>query len=213
MLSLLTNGALVIRVQMKGEGVIWGFSANEYSCEHHVTWSPKKLWRSTSILNLWSRWTERVELTEESDPGSSSRLLCRQKNFLVIDLAFRQVWSFGLFRHFNTFLIHLRFGSRIFFSPLIFYSPFLSIPPACQNNFREVAQNCRKSPGIPLTNETFLRHKNFVASLKKNEKVNKRNMKMTKRNKDHWKRILLLALYTVLYCRLSCKSIDGLYSI
>ncbi len=53
-LSWLTNSALVIRVQMRGEG--WGscgVSANEYSCAHHVTWSPNKLCRSTSIFNLW----------------------------------------------------------------------------------------------------------------------------------------------------------------
>ncbi len=30
-----------------------GVSANEYSCVHHVTWSPNKLWRSNSIFNLW----------------------------------------------------------------------------------------------------------------------------------------------------------------
>jgi hypothetical protein len=29
-----------------------GVSANEYSCAHHVTWSPNKLWRSTSIFNI-----------------------------------------------------------------------------------------------------------------------------------------------------------------
>jgi hypothetical protein len=28
-------------------------SANEYSCAHHVTLSPNKLWRSNSIFNLW----------------------------------------------------------------------------------------------------------------------------------------------------------------
>jgi hypothetical protein len=30
-------------------------TGNEYSCEcaYHVTWSPNKLWRSTSIFNLW----------------------------------------------------------------------------------------------------------------------------------------------------------------
>jgi hypothetical protein len=28
-------------------------SANEYSCAHYVTFSPNKLWRSTSIFNLW----------------------------------------------------------------------------------------------------------------------------------------------------------------
>jgi hypothetical protein len=37
---LLTNGALVIRVQMRGEGESCGVSANEYSGAHHVTWSP-----------------------------------------------------------------------------------------------------------------------------------------------------------------------------
>jgi hypothetical protein len=26
-----------------------GISANEYSCVHHVTWSPNKLWRSNSL--------------------------------------------------------------------------------------------------------------------------------------------------------------------
>jgi hypothetical protein len=52
-LSLLTNSALVIRVQMRGEGGSCGVSANENSWSHHVTWSPNKLWRSTSIFNLW----------------------------------------------------------------------------------------------------------------------------------------------------------------
>ncbi len=36
-----------------GGGGSFGVSANEYSCAHHVTWSPNKLWRSTSIFNLW----------------------------------------------------------------------------------------------------------------------------------------------------------------
>jgi hypothetical protein len=49
-LSLLTNSALHIRVQMReGGGGSCGVSANEYSCAHHVTWY--KLWRSTSIFN------------------------------------------------------------------------------------------------------------------------------------------------------------------
>ncbi len=48
-LFLLTNGALVIRVQMWWRGGSSGVSANEYSCAHHVTWSPNKLWRSNSI--------------------------------------------------------------------------------------------------------------------------------------------------------------------
>jgi hypothetical protein len=37
---------------MRGEGGSCGVSANEYSCVHHVTWSPNKLLRSTSIFNL-----------------------------------------------------------------------------------------------------------------------------------------------------------------
>ncbi len=36
-----------------GRGVgVAGVPANEYSCAHHVTWSPNKLWRSNSIFNL-----------------------------------------------------------------------------------------------------------------------------------------------------------------
>jgi hypothetical protein len=48
-LSLLTNSALVIQVQMRGEGGSCGVSANEHSSAHHVTWSPIKLWRSTYL--------------------------------------------------------------------------------------------------------------------------------------------------------------------
>ncbi len=52
-LSLLTNNTLVYESQCGGMGVGCGVSSNDYSCEHHVTWSPNKLWRSTSIFNLW----------------------------------------------------------------------------------------------------------------------------------------------------------------
>jgi hypothetical protein len=52
-LCLQTNSALVIRVQMRGERGSCGASANEYSCAHHVTLSPNKLWRSSSIFHLW----------------------------------------------------------------------------------------------------------------------------------------------------------------
>jgi hypothetical protein len=45
-LSLLTNSALVDESQCGGGGGC-GVSANEYSCAHHVTWSPNKLRRST----------------------------------------------------------------------------------------------------------------------------------------------------------------------
>jgi hypothetical protein len=37
---------------MRGVGQSFGVSANEYSCAHHVTWSPNKLRRSNSIFNL-----------------------------------------------------------------------------------------------------------------------------------------------------------------
>ncbi len=53
--SLLFNNALEFRVQKRGEGGSCGVSANEYSCAHHVTWGPNKLWRSTSIFNLWAQ--------------------------------------------------------------------------------------------------------------------------------------------------------------
>ncbi len=42
---------LVYESQCGGMGGC-GVSANEYSCAHHVTWSPNKLWGSTSIFNL-----------------------------------------------------------------------------------------------------------------------------------------------------------------
>jgi hypothetical protein len=41
-LSLLTNSALVYE----------SAGSQLYSCAHHGTWSPNKLWRSTSIYNL-----------------------------------------------------------------------------------------------------------------------------------------------------------------
>jgi hypothetical protein len=43
-----------------GGGGDCGVSANEYSCTHHVTWSPNKLWRSNSIVNLWAMKTIRT---------------------------------------------------------------------------------------------------------------------------------------------------------
>jgi hypothetical protein len=42
----LQRDVVYLRVQMRGEGGRCGVSANEYSCAHHVTWSPNKLWRS-----------------------------------------------------------------------------------------------------------------------------------------------------------------------
>ncbi len=52
-ISLLTNSALVYESQC-GVWLGCGASANEYSCAHQVTWSPNKLWRSTSILTYAS---------------------------------------------------------------------------------------------------------------------------------------------------------------
>ncbi len=51
-LSLLTKSILVYESQCGGDGGGGGGAlANEYSCAHHVTWSPNKLWWiSTSIL-------------------------------------------------------------------------------------------------------------------------------------------------------------------
>jgi hypothetical protein len=57
-LSLLTNSALVYEFKSEGMGSGCGVSANEYSCAHHVTWSPNKLWRSTFIFNLWEKGKE-----------------------------------------------------------------------------------------------------------------------------------------------------------
>ncbi len=46
-----TLGPLIVLVQMRGwgGGGDYGVSANECSCAHHVTSSPNKLWRSTSL--------------------------------------------------------------------------------------------------------------------------------------------------------------------
>ncbi len=52
-LSLLTNSAQVYESKCGGMGLLGLSSANEYSCAHHVTWGPNKLWRYTSIFNLW----------------------------------------------------------------------------------------------------------------------------------------------------------------
>jgi hypothetical protein len=52
-LSLLTNSAFVYDSKCGGTERVVGVSANQYSCAHHVTWSPNKLWRS--IFNLCSQ--------------------------------------------------------------------------------------------------------------------------------------------------------------
>jgi hypothetical protein len=42
------NSALKYESQCGGMEGCCGVSANDYSCAHHVTWSPNKLWRSNS---------------------------------------------------------------------------------------------------------------------------------------------------------------------
>jgi hypothetical protein len=54
-LSWLTNRTLVYESKCGGMGGGGcGVSVNEYSCSHHVTGSPNKLWRSNSIFNLYA---------------------------------------------------------------------------------------------------------------------------------------------------------------
>jgi hypothetical protein len=56
-LYLMTNSALLIRVKMRREGVTSSQPMSAaVQCAHHLTWSPNKLWRSTSIINLWLGW-------------------------------------------------------------------------------------------------------------------------------------------------------------
>jgi hypothetical protein len=38
----------------RGGGGCGVSSANEYSCAHHVTWRPNKLWRYNFLFDLWS---------------------------------------------------------------------------------------------------------------------------------------------------------------
>jgi hypothetical protein len=40
---------------MRGDGGGFGVSDNEYSCAHPVTWSPNKLWRSTSMYLAYGK--------------------------------------------------------------------------------------------------------------------------------------------------------------
>jgi hypothetical protein len=53
-LSLLTNSTLV-GVPMRGDGGGGGCGVSANA--HHVTWSPNKLWRSTSIVNLCQQYS------------------------------------------------------------------------------------------------------------------------------------------------------------
>ncbi len=42
-------------LQIAGDRGGCGVSANEYSCAHHVTWGPSKLWRSTPPYLTYER--------------------------------------------------------------------------------------------------------------------------------------------------------------
>jgi hypothetical protein len=55
-LSLLTNSALVIRVQMRGEGGSCEVSANEYSCARHVTGAQINFRDLPPYLTLCCSW-------------------------------------------------------------------------------------------------------------------------------------------------------------
>jgi hypothetical protein len=56
-----------------GEGGC-GVSANEYSCALHVTWSPNKLWRSTTIPNAILKYKMLLNPLTEVSIVSSTRL-------------------------------------------------------------------------------------------------------------------------------------------
>jgi hypothetical protein len=80
-LSLLTtNSALVVRVHKCGgrEGVARS-QPIEYSCAHHVTWSPNKLWRSTSIFNLCCT----ISVPDGSAEDVPGRLLLEQAHHVA----------------------------------------------------------------------------------------------------------------------------------
>jgi hypothetical protein len=67
-LSLLTKTTPNNPVQRRGGGGC-GVSANEHSCAHHATCSQNKLWRSTSIFNLWLNVIDK--LYSSGSPNSS----------------------------------------------------------------------------------------------------------------------------------------------
>ncbi len=52
-----------------------GFSANENSCGHHVTWSPNKLWRSNSIFTYAFREAWHISTMERLGQGHIHTLL------------------------------------------------------------------------------------------------------------------------------------------
>jgi hypothetical protein len=70
---LLTNSALLYESQCGGMGG-GGRVANEYSCAHHVTLSPNKLWRSTSIFNLWPKPKENGGRNRTSVAGAGAEI-------------------------------------------------------------------------------------------------------------------------------------------
>jgi hypothetical protein len=81
-LSLLTNSALLIRVQTRGRGEVAG-SQPMSTAVHHVTWSPNNLCISTSIFNLC--W--RVSSGESMIPFS-----CGPQTTGISVIAIRKYW-------------------------------------------------------------------------------------------------------------------------
>jgi hypothetical protein len=70
----------------RGEGGSCGVSANEYKCAHHVTWSPNKLRRSTSIFNL-CLWASICKQARSTSNGMVERAHRQVKDALRAKLA------------------------------------------------------------------------------------------------------------------------------
>jgi hypothetical protein len=59
-------------------------SANEYSCAHHVTWSPNKLWRSTSIFILHGVLTKEKLFLKEQIENLVGYSLCHSVKIICL---------------------------------------------------------------------------------------------------------------------------------
>jgi hypothetical protein len=72
-LSLLTNSTLLYESQLRGDRGGRGLRvlSQQYSCAHHVTWTPNKLWRSSSIFNmpLWKGYEAGPEAESKEKRG------------------------------------------------------------------------------------------------------------------------------------------------
>ncbi len=105
-LSLLTNSALVYEFQCGGDGGC-GVSANEYSCVHHVTWSPNKLWRSTSIFTYWIKLLLFSLLTSYFSPDFH-----RPQNVFLLSLWTKIITFSTIFTYKMIHTIHVNLKSK-----------------------------------------------------------------------------------------------------